>query len=336
MRRVTGTVLNKPQSLVERVTSLHFDAHVLLSGFFGGEPFFVLADGGIQIGRSKPALRPHKDGILIAKSDQSRILTGGDDGRVFETRADGTPTLIAEQKGQWINALALGPDGATAWSAGKAAFMRDGKGSIKTLPLLSSCQGLVFAPKGFRLGIAHVDGASLWFPNLAAEPEKLLWKGAHIDIAWSPDGRFVVTSMQENQLHGWRLTDKGHMRMSGYPGKIRSFSWSHDGLWFATSGAEAAIIWPFAKDGPMGKAPRECGVRPAKVTQVAFHPKALVLAIGYEDGWVMLVRLTDNAELLVRAGGDGAAISALGWSDDGKALAFGAESGASGLLDLPV
>ena len=58
-----------------------------------------------------------------------------------------------------------------------------------------------------------------------------------------------------------------------------------DGKWLATSGAEAAIVWPFeSKEGPMGKAPRECGVRPAKVTRVAFHPKAYVLAVGYEDG----------------------------------------------------
>ena len=86
--------------------------------------------------------------------------------------------------------------------------------------------------------------------------------------------RFVVTSMQENSLHGWRLVpDKGNMRMSGYPSKTRSVSWSGDGKWLATSGAEAAILWPFdSKEGPMGKPPRECGVRPAKVSRVAFHP----------------------------------------------------------------
>lgn len=209
-------------------------------------------------------------------------------------------------------------------------------GNVKTLALPSSARGLAFAPKGYRLAVSHIDGASLWFPNTQAEPEKLTWKGSHLDITISPDNRFVVTTMLESQLHGWRLADMGHMRMSGYPGKVRSFSWSHDGLWLATSGAEAAIVWPFAKDGPMGKAPRECGVRPAKVTQVAFHPKALVLAIGYEDGWVFLVRLTDASELVVRSGGDGSPISALGWDRDGKHLVFGAESGASGLLALPV
>ena len=100
--------------------------------------------------------------------------------------------------------------------------------------------------------------------------------------------------MQENALHGWRIEDSRNMRMTGYPGKTRSLSWSHDGQWLATSGADAAVVWPFKdKDGPMGKAPRECGVRQARVTQVAFHPKALVVAIGYADGLVLLTRLAD-------------------------------------------
>jgi WD40 repeat protein len=144
--------------------------------------------------------------------------------------------------------------------------------------------------------------------------------------------------MQENALHGWRIADHKDMRMTGYPSKTRSFSWSHDGKWLATSGAEACIIWPFdSKDGPMGKGPRECGVRAARVTRVAFHPRALVLAAGYDDGWVMLCRLSDGSELLVRQPGEvkGGAISALAWDQDGRKLVFGAEDGAAGVLDLP-
>lgn len=324
------------QTLVDRVTTLAFDRYILKAGFLGEAPFFVFADGGIQIGREQPAITPHADSILVASHAGNRLITGGDDGKVFETGPNGQPRELADEKGRWIDAVALGPDGAAAWSAGKQVKVRDGKGRVKTLMAPSTPQGLAFTPKGFRLGIAHIDGISLWFPNTDAEPERLAWKGPHLDITFSPDNRFVMTSMQENQLHGWRLADKGHMRMSGYPSKTRSWSWSHDGLWLATSGAEAAIIWPFAKDGPTGKAPRECGVRPAKVSAVAFHPRALVLAIGYEDGWVILVRLTDASELLVRPGGDGTPITALGWDSDGKRLVFGSESGGSGLLTLPV
>ncbi len=88
----------------------------------------------------------------------------------------------------------------------------------------------------------------------------------------------------------------------------------------------------------MGKAPRECGVRPARVSQVAFHPGALVVAIGYEDGFVMLVRLTDGSELLVRAPASGAgakAITAFAWDKPGRRLAIGAAVGFAGLLTLP-
>ena len=89
----------------------------------------------------------------------------------------------------------------------------------------------------------------------------------------------------------------------------------------------------------MGKGPRECGVRPAKVTRVAFHPKSLVVAIGYEDGWVMICRITDAAEILVRSTTESdakdRAISVLAWSADGGRLLFGAEDGAAGVLDVP-
>ena len=143
--------------------------------------------------------------------------------------------------------------------------------------------------------------------------------------------------MQENALHAWRVADKKDMRMSGYPAKTRSLSWSFDGHWLATSGADAAIIWPFKdKDGPIDKAPLECGVRGAKVTCVAFHPKSLVVAQGYEDGVALLCRIPDGAEILVRAAPkDARAITAIAWDHAGRRLLFGAADGTAGLLDMP-
>ena len=198
-------------------------------------------------------------------------------------------------------------------------------------------RGLCFLPKGYRLAIAHYNGASLWFPNASAPPEFLEWKGSHLDITPSPDGKFLVTSMQENMLHGWRLADQKHMRMSGYPAKTRSFSWSHDGDWLATSGADACVVWPFqTKDGPMGRGPRECGVREYRVSRVAFHPGQLVLAIGYEDGWILLCRLTDASEIFVRGERESKdAVTALAWDAQGRRLAFGTKDGQAGILDLP-
>ena len=120
--------------------------------------------------------------------------------------------------------------------------------------------------------------------------------------------------MQENALHGWRLVpDKGHMRMSGYPSKTRSLSWSGDGKWLATSGAEAAIIWPFeSKEGPDGQGAARMRRAPRQGQRVAFHPNAYVLAVGYEDGCILLIRLNDASELLVRPAVKDSGITALG------------------------
>ncbi len=321
-------------SLTEHVIPVAAGDFVVATGFIGEDAVFALADGTILIGKDRHQI--HEGGILVVACDGKRLVTGGDDGKVIITDASARSIEIAMEKNRWIDAVALGPDGAVAWSFGKTIRARDGKGQIKTLTLPSTSQGLSFRPKGYLLAAAQNGGAALWMPNTTADPEKLDWKGSHIDITWSPDARFIVTSMQENQLHGWRMPEKAHMRMSGYPAKPRSFSWSMDGNWLATSGAEAAIVWPFAsKEGPMGKAPRECGVRPKRVTKVAFHPKALVLALGYEDGFIMMVRLTDSSELVVRTETGGQPISALAWRQDGQKLAFGTEDGFAGILTLP-
>ncbi|HEY3622679.1 MAG TPA: WD40 repeat domain-containing protein [Roseiarcus sp.] len=324
-------------SLTEQARLFDAGAHVVATSFVDGAPALALADGAVLIGEPDEQKRVvvHPDAaMLTAICDGKTLLTGGDDGRVVAVRADGSIEDIADEKGRWIDALALRGK-ACAWSAGKLVRARDESGAVKTWSAPTTARGLAFQPKGFRLAATHYNGATLWFPKVEGAPQTLEWKGAHLDVTFSSDGRFLVTSMQENALHGWRLQDSRNMRMTGYPAKTRSLSWSHDGQWLATSGADAAVIWPFKdKDGPMGKAPRECGVRQARVTQVAFHPKALVVAIGYADGLVLLTRLADAAEILVRHPGDGS-VSALAWDASGARLMFGLDSGAAGLLNLP-
>ena len=333
-------------SLTEHVAEIRAEEAVVAAAFLSAIPFFALAHGvTLRMKSNGPfeteaRIATHTDGAaLCVASDGTRLVSGGDDGRIVEISAEGEPRLVAEEAGRWIDALALRSDGALAWTAGRSARARLSTGEIKTLDLPSTSRGLVFLPKGLRLAIAHYNGATLWYPSASAKPETLEWKGAHLDVTVSPDGRFLVTSMQENALHGWRLSDKKNMRMSGYPAKTRSFSWSPEGKWLATSGADACILWPFeGKDGPMGASPRECGVRAGVgVTRVAFHPQAPVVALGYEDGMILLSRIADGSEILVRRPSERehAKIATLAWDAKGQRLAFGAGDGAAGLLRLP-
>ena len=327
-------------SLSDRIVAYETGDPVNAAMFLGARPALALDNGTVVLGTPDDCTRiaAHPDGAILASATTGKaIITGGDDGLIVRIGADGTRELVHDAKGKWIDALTAREDGAIAWATGKSVFSRDTKGTIRQVGVPTTARGLAFAPKGYRLAIAHYNGASLWFPNTDQPPEAFEWKGSHVDITFSPDGRFVVTSMQEAALHGWRVADHANMRMSGYPSRVKSMAWSADGAWLATSGADSCVVWPFReKDGPMNKAPRECAVRKAKISRVAFNPKALVLAIGYEDGWILLCRLTDASETLVRRP-DAARdpISALAWSPDGNRLIFGTSGGEAGLLTLP-
>jgi WD40 repeat protein len=319
----------RPVKIGAPVTSVHFLGDA--AAFVGAEENVFLVNGQGEIS-SAPV---HGGGILCAASDGERLAMGGDDGKLFALDAGGEVALLAtDPKRRWIDNVALHPDGAVAWSVGKTAFIRSGKNEVKSLEVPSTVGGLAFAPKGLRLAVAHYNGVTLWFPNMAAKPDFLEWAGSHLAVTFSPDNKFLVTAMHEPALHGWRLADSRHMRMTGYPGRVRSMSWSAGGKALATSGADTVIMWPFAsKDGPMGKEPAMLAPLQARVSMVACHPKQDILVAGYSDGTILMVRMTDGAEILVRKNG-GAQVAALAWNARGTLLAFATEDGDAGLLEV--
>ena len=326
-------------SITDRTRPVAAGVPVVGVCFLGSKAVFVLGDEALLFAATDGDLQRvevHVGGILGMASDGKRIVTGGDDGKVVATAGDmSTATIATDPKHRWVDHVAIAPDGTIAWSAGKEAFVQPRKGDPRKLEAPSTVGGLAFAPKGLRLAVAHYSGVTLWFPNAAeAAPERLEWKGSHLDVTFSPDGRYLVTAMQEPSLHGWRLADGKHMRMSGYATKVRSTAWTADGKWLATSGASEIIVWPFhGKDGPMGKEPLMRAPAEHKVSAVACHPKNDVIAAGYEDGLVLLVRVSDGAEILARRPG-GSLVSVLAWNAAGTALAFGTEEGDAGIVDL--
>jgi WD40 repeat protein len=324
-------------SVVDRTHAVAAGAPVVAAHFIGQTAVFVLGEEAMLLvePRGEPRrVAVHGGAILTTAGDGKRVVSGGDDGKVVAIDAKGeTRTLATDPKRRWIDHVAIGPDRAIAWSAGKTAFVQAKESRELELP--STVGALAFLPKGFRLAVAHYNGATLWFPNAAqATPEFLEWKGSHLGAAISPDGRFLITAMQEPMLHGWRLTDRKHMRMSGYSARVTSFGWSAGGDWLATSGAPQLILWPFqSKDGPMGKEPRVLAPSEHRVQTIACHPRQDIVATGYGDGMVLFVRINDGAEILGRKSGN-APVTALAWGADGRFLAFGTEDGEAGILDL--
>lgn len=319
------------------VAPLDLDAHCIAVSWLGDVPHFALADGVVhRLDGGHKTVEAH-DGLLAATRtlDGKALLTAGEDGRVCKVSPDGTVETLAEIGRKWVTSIAAGPQGAVAFASSRIAHVILPDGKQKQFEHPRSVEGIAFAPKGLRIAVARYNGATLHFPATEGKPTELEWAGAHTAVTFSPDGNFLVTAMQENALHGWKLSDGKHMRMSGYPAKVKSFSWSAKGKWLASSGAPAAIVWPFqAKDGPMGKAPLELGTRgDTMVSCVACHPEADILAIGYGDGMIIAARFADQKEVLLRRQGQGA-VTSMAWDRAGQRLGFGTETGECGVIDI--
>ena len=292
---------------------------------------FVCGDGFVRfvsdnLGYSE--VKAHQAAILSsAELPGGKLLTGGDDGKVALCCAPGEVEIISKHEGAWINSVATAANGAFAWAAGKMVYYRSPSGAIRVVESPTTPAALAFDPRGRRVAIGLYGSVWVWLPK---EKENLVrrleWKGSHIGVTWSPDGCYIITSMQECELHGWRLKDAANLQMAGYPGKIHSLSWDSKGQSLATSGAPTAIVWPFDGDGPMSRAPSELGFLRAGLRIVKWRPCYDILAMGCAKGAVHLVRASNYALQQVRIEGDGA-VTGIEWSRGGEAIAIGTETG---------
>lgn len=335
---MSADVLGADHILETRGTSRELGAHVVASVFApDGSAGFALGDGTLRIvgGSEWTSIAAHDGPVLALAADASGFVTGGDDGKLRRV-ARAEATTLADFGSRWVEQVAATPTHIAAGCGRKVAVLDKAGKTLKTLEHPSTVTGLVFDAKGKRIAASHVNGASLWFVAAKTDnPRRLEWKGSHTGIAISPDGENVVTSMQENALHGWRLSDGQHMRMSGYPAKTRALSFSRNGKWLATSGAESIVLWPFFGGGPMGKAPSElAGGDNALCTFVACHPQHEAVAAGFSDGLVVLADIGSERILPIAGPRGRGAVTTLAWRADGTQLAFGTETGFAAVIDF--
>ncbi len=314
-----------------------FDAYVTDALFDrSGAAAFALGDGTVrwEDGRQVAA---HEGAVLAAAAHPSGegVVTGGDDGRLVWSRPSGAETL-AEAKGRWIDVVASSAaSGLIAFAAGREARLVDVKDETFSNAFAHerTVAGLAFDPKGRRLAAATYGGAALWYARIAEQkPQMLKWAGSHVLVAFSPDGRFLISAMQENELHGWKLADGANMRMGGYPSKVKSLAFLDNGRLMATAGSSGAVIWPFGgSSGPMGKQAAEVGYQEgATVTRVAASPTSPRLVAGFSDGRIWTADLGSGGVTMLKAE-KAQPITALALSPDAARVAWGDEAGAAGV-----
>ena len=319
------------QSFDAYVTAVHFDR--------SGRAVFALGDGTVRF-EDGAVVEAHDGASLSACLHPSGegLLSGGDDGRLVWARLDGA-TELAKVPGAWLDSVAASAESKLiAFAAGRDLHVRDAADPAfsRLFRHERTIGAVTFDPKGRRIAAASYGGAWLWFARIAEQkPTVLKWAGSHVAVAWSPDGRFLVSGMQENALHGWRVADEKNMRMGGYPAKVKGLAFLAKGNVLVTSGANGLVVWPFGgANGPMGKQAAEVGPEEkALLTCVASMPSGARAAWGLDDGRVRACDLTGQkmAEIKTERG---APITALAMTDDGARVAWGDEDGHAGVADI--
>ena len=320
--------------------TFHYDAYVTAALFDkAGTAAFALGDGTVRF-ESGEVIEAHDGAVLSAclHPGGEGVITGGDDGRVVWSRRAGAQEL-ASLPGKWIDAVAASAESRLyAFAAGRELHVRDiaDPAFSRIFTHEKSVADIAFDPKGRRIATATYNGDWLWYARIAEQkPYVLKWAGSHVGLAWSADGKFLMSSMQENQLHGWRVADDKNLRMGGYPAKVKSLAFVSKGQLLATSGANGVVVWPFAgSTGPMGKQAAEIGFdESAMVVRVAGTANGSIVAAGLDDGRVWACDLTSQSITPLKAE-KGSAVSALAMTPDGKRVAWGDEDGAAGVSDV--
>ena len=203
------------------VMTFNFDAYVTAALIDSGQGVFALGDGTVRW-EDGTVIEAHDGAVLCAAAHPTGrgVITGGDDGALVWSRADGQKVALAKAPGRWIDAVATATDsGLIAYAAGREARVLDSADTafIRTFTHEKSVADLAFDPRGRRLATATYGGAALWYARIAEQkPVMLRWAGSHVGLAFSPDGKFLISAMQENALHGWRISDAKDMRMGGF------------------------------------------------------------------------------------------------------------------------
>jgi WD40 repeat protein len=328
--------------------SIAGDAPVAACAFSkdGSVAAFALGDGRVRLlpadiqAAETPAAEPlHGGAVLALAADPAGdgFVSGGDDGRLLRLAADGTARELVNQKGKWFEHIAVHhATGVVAASAGRNAFVVKGGEVMEFGPHKSTVAGLDFSKDGSRIACAHYDGATVWSLGQGAgqTPRLFPWRGSHVALKWSTDGKFIATGTQENDIHVWRVAQATDMRMQGYPAKVKSLSWTADARFLYTSSQPVFTAWPFSGKGPEGKPPLQFGEEGAGlISVVAARPSGDIVAGGYDSGELQLGDIRIKRSAVVKMA-DGSAITSLAWSPDGDHLAVGNEAGTLLVLDL--
>jgi WD40 repeat protein len=266
-----------------------------------------------------------------------RLASGlGNEVRIWDVESD-RPTISITEHDGLIGGLDWSPDG-TKLAAGDAdglALIWDTKtgNRLKTLDGHSSgVTDLRWSPDGRWIATAGSldDTIVIWDSASGEATYRLSGLGSGIwSVEWSPDSGTVTGGTTNGEILFWNLE-----ATNGEPTRvirrhlnwISGLSYSPDGTWLASSGADNRIVLTELESE---RAITYAGHSEA-VRSIDFSPDGRVLASGSQDElvilWDVAIPGENTAPLAVYTGhADG--VDDVRWSPDGQTVASGSDDG---------
>ncbi len=199
----------------------------------------------------------------------------------------------------------------------------------------AGAEALCFSPSGEC--VAMLTDTGVFVLDMQSGEKKLLrCKGGTGVLSWSPDGRFIVVSSEENTFFAWDLTRGRRVCFGSFPDHALNCAWTEDSRYFSCSGYDRLTLWAFGNEFASGPEMVQIGYSPsAKVTVVCAQPHGALIAAGFSDGTVLICGPDQNQVVKARRP-DGQTITALSWSQNGAFLASGGAAGAVTLMQYGV
>ncbi|WP_454625238.1 WD40 repeat domain-containing protein [Bradyrhizobium cenepequi] len=266
----------------------------------------------------------------------SGIVVHERSGRLFHVSASGATEQILKIDDQAFDALAVTVDGTVLAAVGGSIASYDAGGARFATPTYrGAASALAISPDGARVAIASTLG--LFVGKIGSEPDTVFEVGKLAAISWSPDGVWIAASLERGGVVLLRPADERMIRIPDYPATAWSLAWSADSHRLATSGAFRIIVWDVStlNDGraqPVSVGTGRAGFVAVEAVDLQFRNS--LIAAGYANGKVVVAKIGDRDELLVKTPGQGE-VCAIRWSIDGQHLAFGTADGEAAIVTFP-
>lgn len=334
----TGRVLKIFQDQPERVRSVAFspDGYRIAAGYNSA----IARIWNIDTGVVESTMTGHSASITsIAYSPDGKTLaTGSHDGtiKIWDRSGQELATFKGHEGG--INTVVFTSDGKKI-----ASGSRDG--TIKLWQVRTSARqdtlgehagnilSITFSPDGRRMATAVSDQSfKLWDVitgdevtsldgHVRSELDGNIPRRRHLAVAFSPDGRKVVTGSSDRTIKIWDgATGRELKTLTGHGGLVCSVAFSPDGKTIASGSEDTTVrLW----DADTGRVLSIFELGALAVPDVAFSPNGKTLATGRGYGDDFTVKLWDVARgREVRTlNGHTSFVTSLAYSPDGKVLA---------------